>query len=144
MTNGFGHVGPPQNQDWRVMMSDLEQFRAETRAWLEENCPEDMRSPIAGFEDACWGGRNYVPTSEGQALWLKRMGERGWTVPTWPKAYGGGGLSKAEAKVLAQEMRRIKGPSCASKLRHLDAWPGAFEIWNRRAEERISPAYCAW
>lgn len=97
-------------------MSDLDQFRAETRAWLEENCPEDMRTPMKGFDDACWGGRNYVPSSEGQKLWMERMGAKGWTVPTWPKEYGGGGLSKAEAKILAQEMRRIKARSPLSSF----------------------------
>ena len=40
--------------------------------------------------------------------WLKLMGERGWTAPTWPKEYGGGGLSAAEAKVLAEEMRKLR------------------------------------
>nr|WP_202899461.1 acyl-CoA dehydrogenase family protein [Kordiimonas gwangyangensis] len=34
-----------------------------------------------------------------------------WTVPTWPKEYGGGGLSKDEAKILASEMKRIKARS---------------------------------
>ncbi len=92
-------------------MSDLEQFRADTRVWLEENCPQDMRTPMSGFDDACWGGRNYTFASEGQKLWLERMGARGWTVPTWPKEYGGGGLSKAEGKVLAQEMHRINARS---------------------------------
>ena len=36
------------------------------------------------------------------------MGERGWTAPTWPKEYGGGGLSPAEGKVLQEEMRALK------------------------------------
>ena len=89
-------------------MSNLEEFRAETRAWLEENCPLAMRQPARSEDDMCWGGRNYVPQSEDQKLWLERMGARGWTVPTWPKEYGGGGLSKEEAKILAAEMRRIK------------------------------------
>ena len=35
------------------------------------------------------------------------MAERGWTVPTWPKEYGGAGLSKAEYMVLGEEIRRI-------------------------------------
>ena len=26
-------------------------------------------------------------------LWLERMAEKGWTVPTWPKEYGGAGLT---------------------------------------------------
>ena len=35
------------------------------------------------------------------------MGEKGWGVPTWPKQYGGGGLTPAEARVLQEEMARI-------------------------------------
>src|SRR3546814_12797413 len=38
---------------------------------------------------------------------MDAMGARGWTVPDWPKAYGGGGLTAAETKVLREEMRRI-------------------------------------
>jgi len=92
-------------------MSDLEAFREETRTWLEENCPASIRIPAAGEDDICWGGRKFVFRSNDQRLWLERMGARGWTVPTWPKEYGGGGLSKDEAKVLASEMRRIKARS---------------------------------
>ena len=35
------------------------------------------------------------------------MAERGWTAPTWPREYGGGGLSEEEGKVLAQEMAKL-------------------------------------
>src|SRR3546814_9695166 len=38
---------------------------------------------------------------------MDAMGACGWTVPDWPKAYGGGGLTAAETKVLREEMRRI-------------------------------------
>ncbi|MBB5517444.1 acyl-CoA dehydrogenase family protein [Amphiplicatus metriothermophilus] len=92
-------------------MADLEKFRAETRAWLEENCPPDMRKPMRGEEDICWGGKRWKFQSEAQKIWLERMAARGWTVPTWPKEYGGGGLSKEEAKILKEEMRRIKARS---------------------------------
>jgi acyl-CoA dehydrogenase len=88
-------------------MSDLDTFRAETREWLEANCPQTMRGDYTS-EDACWGGRRWEFTSEDQKLWLDRMAERGWTVPTWPKAYGGGGLNKDEAEILREEMKRIK------------------------------------
>jgi len=88
-------------------MSDLETFRKATRAWLTDNCPPEMREPVTGEDDICWGGRRFQFQSEAQRLWLERMAERGWTVPTWPKAYGGGGLSKEEAAVLQQEMRAL-------------------------------------
>ena len=87
-------------------MTDLQSFRATTRAWLEENCPETMRQPMSEA-DVCWGGRKWVFQSEDQRLWLDRMATRGWTVPEWPQAYGGGGLSGDEAGILKEEMSRI-------------------------------------
>ena len=89
------------------MTQDLEQFRAETRAWLEENCPPEMRKPMRGEKDATWGGRNPEYAHPDQKLWMDRMGARGWTVPDWPAAYGGGGLSPAETKILREELKRI-------------------------------------
>ena len=88
-------------------MSNLDQFRAECRDWLEENCPASMRTPMVP-EEAVWGGRNATFANPDSKLWLDRMADKGWTAPTWPTEYGGGGLSKAEARVLAQELRRIK------------------------------------
>ncbi len=97
-------------------MTDLEKFTQETRAWLEENCPAEMRVPMTDESDTCWGGRNPVFQSEAQKVWMDRMGAKGWTTPTWPKEYGGGGLSKVEAKILAKEMRRIKARSPLSSF----------------------------
>jgi acyl-CoA dehydrogenase len=89
------------------IMTDLDTFRAETRAWLEANCPAEMRQPIRSEADICWGGRNWTFQSDAQRQWLEAMATRGWTVPDWPKDYGGGGLSVAEARVLKEEMQRI-------------------------------------
>jgi alkylation response protein AidB-like acyl-CoA dehydrogenase len=88
-------------------VTNLEQFRQETRDWLDENCPASMRQPVKSDKDQCWGGRNWQFTNDDQRVWLERMAERGWTVPQWPTEYGGGGLSQAEAKILKQEMARI-------------------------------------
>ncbi len=88
-------------------MSELEQFRQETRVWLQENCPEVMRQQAKGFEDIFNGGRNPEITHPDQKLWCDRMAARGWTVPQWPKEYGGGGLNEEEVRVLAQEMAAI-------------------------------------
>ncbi|MCA3254880.1 MAG: acyl-CoA dehydrogenase family protein [Alphaproteobacteria bacterium] len=89
------------------MTDALETFRADTRAWLEANCPPEMRQPFTSEDEIPWGGRGYKWTAP-QKAWLDAMASKGWTVPTWPKDYGGGGLSKEEAKILAEEMRRIK------------------------------------
>jgi alkylation response protein AidB-like acyl-CoA dehydrogenase len=89
------------------MTGDLDTFRSDTRAWLEANCPSEMRKPIRSEADICWGGRKWTFQSDAQRQWLEVMAERGWTVPDWPKEYGGGGLSPDEARVLKEEMQRI-------------------------------------
>jgi acyl-CoA dehydrogenase len=88
-------------------MTDLDSFRSETRAWLEANCPSEMRQPLRSEDDVCWGGRNWTFQSDAQRQWLEAMAGRGWTVPDWPQAYGGGGLSADETRVLKEEMARI-------------------------------------
>ncbi len=88
-------------------MSEFESFRAETRAWLEANCPASMREPARSEKDTVWGGRDQSALTPDQKTWMDRMAERGWTVPDWPQAYGGGGLSPAESKILREEMRAL-------------------------------------
>jgi alkylation response protein AidB-like acyl-CoA dehydrogenase len=88
-------------------MTDLDSFRSETRDWLEANCPAEMRQPIRSEADMCWGGRDWAFQSDAQQRWLEVMAERGWTVPDWPKDYGGGGLTAEQTIVLKEEMARI-------------------------------------
>jgi len=88
-------------------MNPMEPFRQEVREWLEANCPESMRSPYRSEADVCWGGRNFEFQSDDQRLWLERMAGRGWTAPTWPKEYGGGGLDRSQEKILKEELARI-------------------------------------
>jgi alkylation response protein AidB-like acyl-CoA dehydrogenase len=113
---------PHSTHEPKTIMSDtqtLEDFRAETRRWLEQNCPAEMRQPMASEDEVCWGGRNPIFASDAQRVWLQRMGAKGWTVPTWPRAYGGGGLDAAEAKILAQEMRAL---NCRAPLASFGIW----------------------
>jgi alkylation response protein AidB-like acyl-CoA dehydrogenase len=78
-------------------------FRAETRAWLLEHAPPRMRTPPTSLDEVCWGGqKGKYPDDVIQ--WRDTMAARGWTAPRWPREYGGGGLSKPEAAILAEEM----------------------------------------
>ena len=88
-------------------MTDIDTFRTDARTWLEANCPAEMRQPIRSEADICWGGRNWRWQSDAQRRWLEAMAARGWTVPDWPKEYGGGGLSAAEARMLKENLLRI-------------------------------------
>jgi acyl-CoA dehydrogenase len=98
---------------------DRTDFRGEVRAWLEANCPPGARNVPQKAESGFWGGRRPVYPSEDQKLWFERMVERGWTVPDWPKEYGGGGLDRQQAMILQQEMKRI---DAVSPLQSLGIW----------------------
>ena len=82
--------------------TDLEAFRLEVRDWLKQNFPQSLigRSDLAALESP-------APVEGDYKLWKERMADRGWGVPTWPAAYGGGGLSSEQAKILRQEMAAI-------------------------------------
>jgi alkylation response protein AidB-like acyl-CoA dehydrogenase len=84
-------------------VSDLTEFRREVAAWLRDNCPDGARGP-GPFAT----GSSKVKLAPDLASWLERCAERGFTVPTWPKQYGGAGLSRREAAVLYEEMGAIR------------------------------------
>jgi len=88
-------------------MNEPEQFRAEVREWLDRNCPAAMRKPYASEADLCWGGRNFRFQSPEQEQWLRNMADKGWTAPSWPVEYGGGGLDQPHARILKEEMQAI-------------------------------------
>ena len=87
-------------------MSETTEFRDETRAWLQENCPPGARGPGV----IPWGSRKVeLPTDS--RIWLENMAAKGWTVPTWPKAYGGAELDSAQYLILLEELQRINARS---------------------------------
>ena len=82
---------------------DAEAFRLEARTWLEENFPKSLKDKPAAQVASMMGGEETAEVK----VWRERMGAKGWGTPTWPKQYGGGGLGRAEARVLVEEMNRI-------------------------------------
>jgi alkylation response protein AidB-like acyl-CoA dehydrogenase len=81
---------------------ELDGFRAEAREWLAANFPASLRGK-AGMAMAASESSEF----EGDLLvWKQRMGAKGWGTPTWPKQYGGGGLSPAQGRIVQQEMAR--------------------------------------
>ena len=93
-------------------MADIEPFRHETRSWLDANAPESLRDyGTAKLDSYTWGGRNAKFATPDHKVWMDVMAEKQWTAPTWPVEYGGGGLDKQEAKVLAEEIGRLGLPA---------------------------------
>ncbi len=116
----------------------LEGFRKEVRDWLEANCPASMRTPMQD-DEVVWGGRRETFRNPDSKVWLEAMASKGWTAPTWPAEYGGGGLSTAEARVLEQEMRRIRA---RQPLFSFGLWmfgPALLEFGNEAQKKRFIP-----
>lgn len=99
-------------------MNEIDNFRAEIRQWLDENCPASMRCPIVQ-DEMIWGGSRLEFKSEDQRLWFERCRERGYFAPGWPREYGGGGLSPKQERVFDQEMARL---GCRQPQYNLGVW----------------------
>ena len=87
-------------------MGALAEFRAEARAWIEENLPPGLRGASTVFN----GGRKTPTITPDSLRWAEVCYERGYTAPTWPKEYGGAGMTTDEQKVLREEMLAANAP----------------------------------
>ncbi|MEN9822938.1 MAG: hypothetical protein RLZ04_1364 [Actinomycetota bacterium] len=79
-----------------------EAFRSEIKAWLVENLPAGWFDE--GFEMSAEDRKAF---NEG---WPARLYGGGWICATWPKEYGGKGLSTMQGVVLAEEFAKAKAP----------------------------------
>lgn len=116
-------------------MSELEEFRADTRAWLSENCPPGARGPGPVSN----GSSKLEITDADTLLWLERMVERGWTVPNWPTEYGGGGLTNDQYLILLQEMAAIQARPALSSFGTSMIGPTLLEFGTEDQKQRHLP-----
>ena len=116
-------------------MTNLKTFRESTRTWLEENCPPGARGP----GEISNGSTKIEIQDADTRLWLERMIEKGWTVPAWPKKYGGGGLSKLEYIVLLEEMKRINARPALSGFGTSMIGPTLLEYGTEEQKQRHIP-----
>ena len=80
---------------------EAETFRAEVRSFLAQHLPEG------------WAGIGALDHDEAEAFtirWRRTLYDTGCSVSRWPKEYGGGGRSKLEQVVLAEELARARVP----------------------------------
>jgi alkylation response protein AidB-like acyl-CoA dehydrogenase len=88
-----------------TLTPDQTAFRDEVRDWLKRNIPRDWVERIRGGAD--------VPRPEAYEFlrsWQRQMFDAGLVGLTWPKAYGGRGLTFLEELILAEEMAVAKAP----------------------------------
>lgn len=82
----------------RIETEAEQAFRREVRDWYAAELPHDLRDLTFRPEPA-------------QALsWYRRLSQRGWIAPHWPKAFGGMGASPVEQVILMEEAARIGAP----------------------------------
>lgn len=81
---------------------DAEEFRVEIRAWLEENLPEGWFDD--GFEMTSEERRKF------HEEWTQKLFDGGWICASWPKEYGGKGLTTMQSVVLNEEFARAGAP----------------------------------
>ena len=79
-----------------------EVFRSEIREWLVQSLPSG------------WGSEDFEMTPDERKAfneqWPKTLFAGGWICATWPKEYGGKGLTTMQGVVLAEEFARLKAP----------------------------------
>jgi len=116
---------------------DLDAFRAEARAWLDANFPPSLK----GRGNLMYA-EGPTPQSEDFKSWVKAMGGKGWGTPTWPKAYGGGGLSAAEARVLQREMNAVGAWNPIGGMGVMMFGPTLLEYGDEAQKQRHIPKIC--
>ncbi|MEQ9517999.1 MAG: acyl-CoA dehydrogenase family protein [Parvibaculum sp.] len=84
-----------------TVSNDLQEFRTEVSTWVQKNFPSSLRGFDLSSESPVKAG---VDTDF--ELWRKKLSDKGWGTPTWPKQYGGAGLSDPEAKIIRQEIAK--------------------------------------
>ncbi|NCZ86691.1 MAG: acyl-CoA dehydrogenase, partial [Actinobacteria bacterium] len=81
---------------------EVEKFRAEVRSWLESNLPKGWFDE--GFEMSNDERKKF------NEEWPNKLFQGGWICATWPKEYGGKGLTTLEGVVLTEEFARARAP----------------------------------
>ncbi|MEK6541821.1 MAG: acyl-CoA dehydrogenase family protein [Pseudomonadota bacterium] len=116
----------------------LEAFRMDVRDWLSANFPPSLKG-VDFAMSALEGPAEPTPDSE---AWRIAISNKGWGTPTWPREYGGGGLSGAEANVLRQEMARIGAANPIGGMGVMMFGPTLLEYGSEEQKHEHIPAIC--
>jgi alkylation response protein AidB-like acyl-CoA dehydrogenase len=102
-------------------------WRQEVRAFLKDNMPGELRGQgEEGFGEgqiarnrqdetelrrARQGGEGFRRATGAMAEWRKRLFDKGWVAPAWPKEYGGAEMSVMQQFILSQEFGEANAPN---------------------------------
>jgi len=80
-------------------------FRSEVRSFIDRELPDEFRASEPFSESFDLGVR-----SEGVRTWWRRLAERGWIAPAWPKEHGGAGMGVMEQFIFSEETALAQAP----------------------------------
>ena len=83
---------------------EQEEFRQEVRSWLDENVPEEMKEP---YDSRDFSREQYIFWRETH----QKLAAKGWLFPTFPKEYGGGGLTGDHETIISEEYQNYRVPN---------------------------------
>ena len=115
-------------------MSEVAEFRSDVSAWIAENCPDGAKCP-----GQMANGSTKIELEKDVALWLERCVEKGFTAPTWPTEFGGGGLSPDLAKVFYEEMGKANARTPLTGMGMTMIGPTLLEYGTQAQKERHMP-----
>jgi len=80
-------------------------WRQEVRAFIDKELPQLFRDEPMESEEvaALWGHPDML-------AWRRKLVERGWIAPSWPKEYGGAALSLMQQFIMGEEMAEAHAP----------------------------------
>jgi alkylation response protein AidB-like acyl-CoA dehydrogenase len=78
-----------------------EAFRKEVHDFIEKECPPELRG----------GGVNFFEQAPSLMKWRKKLAEKGWVAPAWPKEYGGAGMTVMQQFIYNMETARMRAPA---------------------------------
>ena len=115
-------------------MSEVAEFRNDVSAWIANNCPAGAKGP-----GQLANGSTKIELEKDVAIWLERCAEKGFTAPTWPTEFGGGGLSAELAKVLYEEMGKANARTPLTGMGMTMIGPTLLEYGTQAQKERHMP-----
>jgi alkylation response protein AidB-like acyl-CoA dehydrogenase len=89
-------------------------FRAEVRDFIAREVPAELR----GARRAAGAGFELFSSGQQAALdrWRRKLAERGWVAPAWPREYGGGGMTAFQQSIFHLELAEARVPAVPSGI----------------------------
>ena len=104
-------------------------FRAEVRAFLRDNLPASIREKgVAGQK----------LSKDDYVRWTRILAAKGWSVPHWPREWGGTGWSPVKQSIFLDEMQRGHAPEAIAFGVNM-VGPVIYTFGSQKQKERFLP-----